>query len=94
MHPCIAALFCMLSAVRNSRVGCVAVAKFAHLSVAGPPKGRLGVWYAWSSWSSVGSGAVMSYHDAPLKVKAPGGRLDQDMGSLYKSRGALGIVNA
>ena len=39
----------------------------------------------------VGSGAVTSYHDAPLRVKAPGGRLDPVMGALYKSREALGF---
>ena len=38
-----------------------------------------------------GSGAVMSSHDAPLRVKAPGGRLDPVMGALYKSRGAHGF---
>ena len=40
----------------------------------------------------VGSGAVMSSHDAPLKVKALGGRPDPVMRALYKSRGAHGFV--
>ena len=41
----------------------------------------------------VGSGAVMSSHDAPLRVKAPGGRPDPVMGALYKSRRMLRAVD-